>query len=43
MASVMYAVMHGATIVRVHDVGPMVQAVRLMDTAIQYPHIPTEP
>jgi dihydropteroate synthase len=43
MASVMYAVMHGAAIVRVHDVGPVVQAVQLMDTAVQYPRLATKP
>ena len=32
MASVLYAALHGATIVRVHDVGPIAQAVRMLDT-----------
>jgi dihydropteroate synthase len=31
LASVVYAVLHGASIVRVHDVGPTVQAVRLVE------------
>jgi dihydropteroate synthase len=31
IASVIYAVLRGAAIVRVHDVGPVVQAVRLID------------
>ncbi len=35
IASVMYAVLQGAAIVRVHDVGPIVQAVHLIDAAQQ--------
>jgi dihydropteroate synthase len=31
IASVLYAMLHGAAIVRVHDVGPVVQAVRLVN------------
>ncbi len=31
MASVLYATVQGATFVRVHDVGPIVQAVRMLD------------
>jgi len=40
MASVLYAAIQGATFVRVHDVGPIAQAVRMLDT-VRYPH--TEP
>jgi len=32
MATVMYAALHGAQIVRVHDVGPVAQAMRVLDT-----------
>jgi dihydropteroate synthase len=31
LASVIYAVLHGASLLRVHDVGPTVQAVRLVE------------
>jgi dihydropteroate synthase len=40
MASVLYAAIQGATLVRVHDVGPIAQAVRMLDT-VRYPQ--TEP
>jgi dihydropteroate synthase len=36
LATVVYAALHGARIVRVHDVGPTVQAVRLL-TALEQP------
>ena len=36
MASVLYAVLQGATFVRVHDVGPITQAVRMLD-AVRHP------
>lgn len=32
MATVIYAILHGASIVRVHDVGPVAQAVRVLET-----------
>jgi dihydropteroate synthase len=35
IASVVYAVLHGATIVRVHDVRPIVQAVRFLEALAQ--------
>jgi len=38
MASVLYAAMQGATFVRVHDVGPIVQAVRMLD-AVRHPQM----
>jgi dihydropteroate synthase len=40
MASVLYAALQGATLVRVHDVGPIAQAVRMLD-AVR--HLQTEP
>lgn len=40
MASVLYAALQGATLVRVHDVGPIAQAVRMLD-AVR--HSQTEP
>ena len=36
MASVLYAALQGATLVRVHDVGPIAQAVRMLD-AVRHP------
>jgi dihydropteroate synthase len=39
LTSVIYAVLRGATMVRVHDVQPVVQAVRLLD-ALQHPTAP---
>ncbi|ETW96358.1 MAG: hypothetical protein ETSY1_26900 [Candidatus Entotheonella factor] len=36
MASVLYAAIQGATFVRVHDVGPIAQAVRMLD-AVRHP------
>jgi dihydropteroate synthase len=42
LASVLYAVLRGATMVRVHDVKPVVQAVRLLD-ALAHPTGPVEP
>jgi dihydropteroate synthase len=36
MASVLYAALQGATFVRVHDVGPIAQAVRMLD-AVRHP------
>ncbi len=37
MASVLYAAIRGAAFVRVHDVGPIAQAVRMLD-AVRHPH-----
>ena len=37
IASAVYAILHGAAMVRVHDVGPTVQAVRLIDAVAQPP------
>jgi dihydropteroate synthase len=41
LASVVYAVLHGASIVRVHDVGPTVQAVRLIEAITTQPARPS--
>ena len=42
ITSVVYAVLHGATVVRVHDVRPIVQAVRLLDALEQPPGPPKQ-
>jgi dihydropteroate synthase len=41
LASVLYAVLRGATLVRVHDVKPVVQAVRLLN-ALAHPTMPLD-
>lgn len=38
MASVLYAALQGATLVRVHDVGPIAQTVRMLD-AVRHPQV----
>jgi dihydropteroate synthase len=38
LASVIYAVLRGATIVRVHDVAPVVEAVRLIEALVASRH-----
>jgi dihydropteroate synthase len=42
IASVLYAMLRGAAIVRVHDVGPVVQAVRLVNAVAKGSGGPSE-